>query len=224
MSVADAAIKATLAQALRMLTRAEIVDYSGHASARRTSDSFYVNSGASIRGTSTESDIVAIDGSGTLLEGEARPPLEFHIHAAIYRARPDVHAVVHAHPKWSTYLSMAGVAYRPVFGQGALLGAVPVISSPLSVNTAAAGERVAEVLGGGRAVLLRSHGAVVVVPDLVECFAMAVYLEENAHRQYMALQIGTPYVLTDEEQDVCRRSLGQPGLFRKAWDHHAAQL
>ena len=222
--MAEADVKSTLAQSIRMLTRAEIMDYSGHASVRRTSDSFYINSGASVRATLTDADIVAIDDDGTLVEGTARPPLEFHIHAAIYRARPDVSVVMHTHPKWSTYLTMTGVPYQPVFAQGVLLGPVPVLGNPLSVNTRPAGEKLASVLGDGRAVLLQSHGAVITGSDLIECFALAVYLEENAERQYMALQIGTPHVFTPEEQETCRRNLWSPGLFRKAWDHYATQL
>ena len=216
--------RAGLVDAVRMLARAGFIDHSGHGSVRRDDASFYINSGASVRSSLTEDDIVAVDGDGQLVEGAARPPLEFHIHAAVYRARPDVRAVLHTHPQWSTYLSMTGVACRPVFGQGALLGDVPVLDSPLSVNTRAAGDAVAAVLGDGPAVLLKSHGAVVVGGDLVEAFALAVYLEENAHRQYMALQIGEPYVFTAEERAACRTNLRSPALFRKAWDHYRGKL
>lgn len=188
----DAGDTGTLAEAIRMLARAEIIDHSGHCSARRDADSFYINSGASVRSTLTAADIVAVDLAGHLLEGAARPPLEFHIHSEIYRARPDVHAVMHTHPKWSTLLTMTGVPYRPVYGQGALLGDVPVMDSPLSVNTKAMGERLAATLGAGSAALLKSHGAVIVGASVLECFALTVYLEENAYRQYMAMQIGTP--------------------------------
>ena len=78
-----------------------------------TSDSFYINSGASVRGALTTDDIVTVDLDGNLVEGTARPPLEFHIHSEIYRARPDVQAVMHTHPRWSTFLTMAGAAYQP---------------------------------------------------------------------------------------------------------------
>jgi ribulose-5-phosphate 4-epimerase/fuculose-1-phosphate aldolase len=213
-----------LAEAIRMLAHADIIDHSGHGSARRDGRSFYINSGASVRATLSAADIVAVDLDGQLLEGTARPPLEFALHAEVYRARPDVQAVMHTHPRWSTFLTMVGVPVRPVFPQGALLGDVPVMDSPLSVNTRAMGERVAAALGPGPAVLLKSHGAVIVGAGLVECFALAVYLEENAYRQYMALQIGTPYVFSEAEQRACRERLRSPGLFQKAWDHYRARL
>jgi ribulose-5-phosphate 4-epimerase/fuculose-1-phosphate aldolase len=213
-----------LVDAIRMLTHADLIDYSGHCSARRDAESFYINSGASIRSTLTAEDIVAVDLDGELQEGTARPPLEFPLHAEIYRARSDVRVVMHTHPKWSTLLTMVGEPFRPVFPQGALLGDVPVLDSPLSVNTRDMGARAAAVLGGGPALLLKSHGAVIVGADIVECFALAIYLEENACRQYMAMQIGTPYVFSDAEQEACRARLGSPALFRKAWDHYRVKL
>ena len=119
---------------------------------------------------------------------------------------------------------MVGVPYKPVYGQGALLGDIPMMVSPLSINTEARGEQLATVLGRGPAVLIKSHGAVVVGADIVECFALAVYLEENASRQFMAMQIGEPYVFSDEEQQACRANLWSASLFRKAWDHYRSKL
>lgn len=218
------AVTSQLVDAIRMLTHADLIDYSGHASVRRDATSFYINSGASIRSTLTAADIVAVDFDGGLCEGDAKPPLEFPLHAEIYRVRGDVRAIVHTHPRWSTLLTMVGAPLRPVYPQGALLGDVRVLDSPLSINTREMGARLAGVLGSGPAALLKSHGAVVVGGDLVECFALAVYLEENASRQYLAMQIGTPYVLSQAEQDACRSRLGTPSLYRKAWDHFRAKI
>jgi len=134
--VSAAEIKQQLADAIRMLARADIVDHSGHGSARRDGESFYINSAASARGALTADDIVAVDLDGNLIEGSARPPFEFHIHSEIYRVRPAVHAVMHTHPRWSTFLTMIGAKYRAVYAQGALLGDdIPLVDSPLSVNT-----------------------------------------------------------------------------------------
>jgi L-ribulose-5-phosphate 4-epimerase len=213
-----------LVDAIRMLARANIVDHSGHGSARRDSESFYINSAASTRSALTAADLVAVDLDGGLVEGSARPPLEFHIHSEIYRVRPDVHAVMHTHPRWSTFLTMVGAPYRAVCAQGALLGDIPLLDSPVSVNTRPMGEKVAATLGSGPAVLLKSHGAVVVGSDIVECFALAAYLEENAYRQYMAMQIGNPYVFSQAEQQAFRETLWTPNLFRKTWDHYHSKL
>lgn len=217
-------IKQQLADAIRMLARAEIVDHSGHGSARRDGNSFFVNSGASTRGTLTADDIVAVDLDGRLVDGAARPPLEFPLHAEIYRTRPDVHAILHTHPRWSTVLTSVGAPYQVVCAQGALLGDVPVFDSPLSVNTREMGQQVAAALGRGSAVLLKSHGAVITAANVVECFALAAYLEENALRQYHAMQVGTPYVFSAAEQQIFRERLATPGLFKKTWDHYFSKL
>ncbi|MPY90011.1 MAG: class II aldolase/adducin family protein [Luteitalea sp.] len=219
-----AVVKQQLVDAIRMLARAGIIDHSGHGSVRRDGGSFYINSGASVRGALTADDIVTVDLEGALIEGSARPPLEFHIHSEIYRARPDVSAVMHTHPRWSTFLTMAGVAYKPVYAQGTLLGDVPLMDSPLSVNTRSMGEKLAATLGGGRAALLKAHGVVIAAADVVECFALAAYCEENAYRQYMAMQIGTPYVFSEAEQQACRENLWSRGLLKKAWDHYRSKL
>src|SRR5262249_19458932 len=112
------AIKQQLAEAIRMLARAEIVDHSGHGSGRRDRGSFFINSGASTRGTLTADDMGAIALEGAPVEGAPGPPLEFPLHSAIYRARPDVQAVLHTHPRWSTLLTMVGVGYQVVYAQG----------------------------------------------------------------------------------------------------------
>lgn len=217
-------MKQQLVDAIRMLERAGCIDHNGHCSARRDAGTFYINSGASVRGTLTVDDIVAVDLDGRLVEGTARPPLEFHIHSEVYRARPDVHAVMHTHPQWSTFLTMTGVPYKPVYAQGVLLGDIPLLDSPLSVNTRPMGERMVAALGNGPAVLLKAHGVVVVGTSIVECFALAAYVEENAYRQYMAMQIGEPYVFSADEQRACREKLWSSSLFQKTWDHYYSKL
>ncbi|PYR74825.1 MAG: class II aldolase family protein [Acidobacteria bacterium] len=166
-------IKQQLVDAIRMLEKAGYIDHNGHCSARRDENTFYINSGAAVRGALTADDIVTSDLAGNLVEGSARPPLEFHIHAEAYRARPDVNAVMHTHPQWSTFLTMTGTKYQPVYAQGVLLGDIPLMDSPLSINTKPMGEKMAQLLGNGPAVLLKAHGVVVVGADIIECFALA---------------------------------------------------
>ena len=217
-------IKQQLVDAIRMLERAGIIDHNGHCSARRDAGSFYINSGGAVRGALTVDDIVTVDLDGKLLEGNAKPPLEFHIHSEIYRARPDVHSVMHTHPQWSTFLTMTGVKYKAVYAQGVLLGDLPLMDSPLSVNTKPMGEKLVATIGNRPAALLKAHGAVTVGADIVEAFVLAAYLEENAYRQYMAMQIGEPYVFTESEQQACREKLWSANLFKKTWDHYYSKL
>jgi ribulose-5-phosphate 4-epimerase/fuculose-1-phosphate aldolase len=216
--------KERLVDAIRMLERAEIIDHNGHCSVRRDAASFYINSGASVRGALTVDDIVGVDLDGNLVEGADKPPLEFHIHSEVYRARPDINAVFHTHPKWSTFLTMTGHSYKHVYAQGVLLGDMPVMDSPMSINTKPMGEKMVAALGQRPALLLKAHGVVVVGADILECFALAAYVEENAYRQYMAMQIGEPYVFNEEERKACREKLWTPNLFKKTWDHYYSKI
>jgi L-ribulose-5-phosphate 4-epimerase len=213
-----------LIDAIHMLEAQGIIDFNGHASRRAGATSFAINSGRSVRCALGPGDIVTVDLDGRLLEGDDAPPQEYHIHSEIYRRRNEVGAIVHAHPKWSTFLTMTGRKVEPVFPQGALLGDLKMFDSPLSVSTQALGGRVADALADDRAILLRSHGTIVVGADIKEAFCLAVYLEENAYRQYMALSLGAPYVFGPEEIESCRRSLWNPHLFQKAWDYYRAKL
>jgi L-fuculose-phosphate aldolase len=219
------ALKQELVDAIRILERAEYIDHNGHCSARRDANSFFINSGASVRGTLTMEDIVTVDLEGKAIDGSnVKPPLEFPIHAEVYRARPKVKAVFHTHPQWSTYLTMTGVKQKVVYAQAALLGDMPVMNSPMSVSTKEMGEKMVAIMGENPVVLLKAHGVVAAGEDILECFAYAAYVEENARRQYMAMQIGKPYVFSEAEQEACRAKLRTPSLFKKTWDHYRSKI
>jgi len=94
------------------------------------------------------------------------------------------------------------------------------MDSPLSINTKPMGEKLVEHLGRGPAVPLKAHRVVVVGADIVEGFALAAYVEENAYWQYMVMQIGEPYVFSEAEQKASREKLWTPSLFKKTWDHY----
>src|SRR3954468_24919142 len=154
-------IKQELVDAIRMLEHAEYIDHNGHCSVRRDAGSFYINSGASMRACLTVEDIVAVDLDGNPVDGgNVKPPLEFPIHAEVYRARPTINAVFHTHPQWSTYLTMCGVEQKVVYAQASLLGDMPVMDSPMSVNTRPMGETMVAIMRENPVVLLKAHGVV----------------------------------------------------------------
>jgi ribulose-5-phosphate 4-epimerase/fuculose-1-phosphate aldolase len=218
-------LKQQLVDCIRMLEQQDIIDYNGHASIRLDDGTMLINAGNCQRSRLTVADICTIDADGQVIgAATGKPPLEFHLHAGIYRARPDVKAIVHAHPKWSTYLTMAGHAYAPVYAQGSLVFPVPLLDSPNSINNRAMADRLAATLADRPAALMKSHGAVTVGTSIVEAFVLASYMEENAHRQYMAMQIGQPYAFNDQELALCREKLWSPALFQRAWDHFHAKL
>ena len=215
--------KRQLALCLRMLERSEIIDYNGHASIRDGAN-MLINVGNAQRSQLTADDICTVDLDGNLIEGRGKPPLEFHLHAGIYKARPDVGAICHAHPKWSTYLTMTGHEYLPVFAQGTLVYPMPVLDTPNSINSLAMSDRLTSVLADRPAALMKSHGAVTVGADITEAFVMMNYLEENAERQYRALQIGKPFCFDEVQIAAARTKLHNAGLFQRTWDHHRAKL
>jgi ribulose-5-phosphate 4-epimerase/fuculose-1-phosphate aldolase len=220
----DTEPKQQLVDCIRMLEQSGIIDYNGHASIRLDGDRMLINTGSCQRSRLTVADLCTIDMEGHVIEGQGKPPLEFHLHAGIYRARADVGAVVHAHPKWSTFLTMVGASYQPVYAQGSLVYPMPVLDSPNSINNRPMADRLAATLGDRPAAMMKSHGAVTVGKDIVEAFVLASYMEENACRQYMALQIGKPYSFSEEERALCREKLWTPGLFKRTWDHYRAKL
>ena len=215
--------RSDLLTALRILEANGVIDFNGHASIRRDAGAL-INSGRSVRSRLTDDDLVMVDANGQGQPEADAPPMEVHLHAAIYRRRPDVGAVVHGHPIWSTLLSSTGTPYATVYPQGALVGSPPVYASPRSINTPEIGSQVAELLGDGGAVLMRAHGMVIAASDIRSATVLALYLEENARRQCLAAPLGKPYHFSPEEIETCRKGLNKPNLFAKAWDYYAAKL
>lgn len=216
--------KQMLADALSMMEAAQIIDFNGHLSARSGPDSMLINSGASVRSAMTPDDIVQIDLDGNLMGDGPVPPMEFHIHASIYRSRPDVDAVAHTHPVWSTLFSSVGKKVEPVIMQAAMLGQIQEFGQTASINTKMLGDEVARCLGAHRVAMLKSHGAVIAAEGILEVFVLSYYLEETAHRQYLASHLGSPAVLSSEEIEKIQKNLWKPHLLEKVWNYHHAKL
>ena len=221
----SAELRQQLADALSMMERAEVIDFNGHMSCRLPGTAnILINSGKSVRSNLSAADIIEIDLDGKPVGHDVVPPMEFHLHAAIYRARPDVNAVAHTHPVWSTLFSSAGEAVQPVTMQAAVMGPVQTFAKTASINQRPLAEELASALGPHRVIMLKSHGAVTVGADIVEAFVLAIYLEETAKRQYLTRAIGTPYVLSAAEVDTIGTNLRKPHLLKKVWDYHLGRL
>ena len=216
--------KQQIVRCIRMLERSDIIDYNGHASVRIGEQRMLINIGSCQRSQLTVDDICTIDFDGNLIEGNGKPPLEFHLHAGICKSRADVDAVIHAHPNWSTILSTAGQAYLPVYAQGSLVYPLPVLDSPDSINNPEMAKRLTDVLGDRPAVLMKAHGAATTGKSIIDAFVLINYLEDNAYRQYMSSQIGKPYAFSEKEIAMCREKLWNANLFKRTWDHFSAKL
>ena len=149
-------------------------------------------------------DMVECDLEGFLVGG--RPgltqPSEVKIHSSIYKARPDVGAVVHVHPRFTVLMSVLEVTLRPMCQEGANLVQKPLAVYPhmKTIQSDAEGEEVAGLLGDASAMLLRGHGAITVGKRPSDAVLAMAQLEEQARMNYLALAAvgsGHPF-LTDE--------------------------
>jgi L-fuculose-phosphate aldolase len=138
-------------------------------------------------------DVVMVDLDGRHLEdGDTDLHLETVLHTAVYRQRPDVGAVVHGHPMFATALA-ATTAELQMLSHDAVLfadGLPRYAASPDLVTSASEGAAVARALGGGRAVLLRNHGVLVVGTTIPWAVVTAATLERAAHIQALASGMG----------------------------------
>jgi HCOMODA/2-hydroxy-3-carboxy-muconic semialdehyde decarboxylase len=123
------------------------------------------------------------------------PVLERFIHAEIYRARPDVTAVVHGHTPSLLLFSSSNIPLRPLFaGPGFIGQQVPAFKNGDAgggVNNAELGPGLAQALGKSNAVLMRGHGVVVVAPSAVGLIQRAINLDTNAQLVAQLLAMAT---------------------------------
>jgi ribulose-5-phosphate 4-epimerase/fuculose-1-phosphate aldolase len=188
-----------------------VVDGFGHVSVRHPEASNRFLLARSIAPSLvTAADIMEFDLDGNPLDASGRTLyLERFIHSEIYRARPDVGAVVHSHSPAVVPFSVArDVPLRAVWHLGGVLGegcpvfeirAVAGPATDLLIRTAALGAALAESLGHGSVVLMRGHGCTVVGSTVRQAVFNAVYTEKSAALQSEAIRLGAVIYLTREE-------------------------
>lgn len=200
-----------LVAAHRVLYHQGLVDYLGHASVRLPgTDHVLIKPKHSPRvrglGTLTSADLVVIDLDGNPVAddpGIEIPPAERFIHTEIYRARPDVTAVVHTHQPAATLLGVMGAQMRPVLHVPSVLtdgGRVASWPCPLLVTSPDLGRDLAKTLGDHRLCHLQGHGLVSVAGDLRAATLAAVAAEQLAAANLDILRCGyEPRVITLDE-------------------------
>ena len=219
----------------RILAREEVVDAYGHVSVRnpQAPERFFLAHSKSPALIEAD-DIVEHTLDGQAWKKESRPLyLERFIHAAIYEARPEVVAVVHAHAEDVLPFTITKPALRPVIHSGAFIGAeVPVWDiadqfgerTNLLVTDMAQGRDLAKRLGANNVALMRGHGFAAAARSLIDVVRMSVYLPRNARVQYKAMQLGAPKPLSLGE--IQARAAG-PGYkphspeTQRAWQYWA---
>jgi len=153
-------------------------------------------------------DIMEFDLDGNVQGGDARAPyLERFIHGAIYKARPDVHAVVHSHSPSVIPFGVTGGALRPVYHMSGFLGAgAPIFEireaggmTDMLIRDNALGDALARTLGPRAVALMRGHGSVAVGGSIQQVVYRAIYTEMNARLQMEAARLGAITFLAPEE-------------------------
>jgi L-fuculose-phosphate aldolase len=140
-----------------------------------------------------------LDGS---FDSGLRPSSEWRFHLDILRARPDVKAVVHAHPPFSTMLAIMGLEIPPVHYMIACAGGDTIRCAPYATyGTQELSEHAVKALEGRSACLLAHHGMIAVGPSLSKAMWLAVEVEALARQYHGCLQIGTPPLLSKSEID-----------------------
>jgi len=185
----------------RILSREEVVDAYGHVSVRHPDnpDHFLIARSLAPELVGPE-DIVELDLDGQPVREESRSLyLERFIHAAIFAARRDVMAVVHAHAEDTLPFGItAGTKLRPVIHSGSFIGSeVPVWdiadgfgdTNLLVINMAQAMD-LAKCLGASSVALMRGHGFAAAARSLIEAVRLSVYLPRNARALMRAKQLG----------------------------------
>ena len=208
-NAADRALVDKLVLANRILYRKGVVDGFGHVSARHDqSPQHFLLARSMAPALVRRDDILAFDLDG--MAQDARSPrvyLERFIHAEIYRARPDVHAVVHSHSPSVIPFGATRQPLRPIFHMSGFLGEGAALfdiretagDTDMLISNSALGVALAKALGEKSAVLMRGHGSTVVGVSIEQAVYRAIYAEVNARLQSDAMRLGEINFLTPAE-------------------------
>lgn len=226
-------VRRELVLASHILAKRQVVDGFGHVSARDPDDAgAFLISRSLAPALVGDADLMLVDLDGVPIDDARTPFLERFIHAAIYRARPDVMAVAHSHsPSVIPFGMVPEAPLRPTFHMcGFLGGGAPVFeirdhagaASDLLIRSAGLGAALAEILGEGTTVLMRGHGATVVGASLRQAVFHAVYLEINARVQLQAAALGPAIFLNVAE--AASAAATNDGQIDRAWDLWAREV
>jgi ribulose-5-phosphate 4-epimerase/fuculose-1-phosphate aldolase len=207
---ASPALVAELVTGNHILFHEKVVDAFGHISVRHDKDpTRFLLSRHRAPGLVSAADIVTHDFDGNPLDGGADVRLygERFIHGEIYRARPDVMAVVHCHAPQLIPFGATRSALKPLYHMSGFLGqGVPIFEirdtggmTDMLIRTSALGVALARSLADKPMVLMRGHGATMVGNSVPQVVYRSIYSALNAALQAEAVRLGEPIFLEREE-------------------------
>ena len=171
--------------------RQYIVASEGNLSCRIDSKNILITRSGVCKGELTPNDLIKVSLEKRTASGKQKPSTEIQMHLGVYRQRPDVKAVVHAHPPYAISLSLAGIALdKPYTPESVLLlGAVPTAAYGRP-STSQVAESIQEYLKKTDIILLERHGSLTVGSTLQEAFEKLEILENTARIVWLARQSG----------------------------------
>jgi L-ribulose-5-phosphate 4-epimerase len=172
----------------------------GNVSARDPDSGLVAIKPSGVRyGELTADRMVVVDLDGQIVEGTLKPSSDTASHLYIYRHRPDIHGVVHTHSRYATAFAAVGrpipvylTAQADEFG-----GEIPCAGFAF-IGDDSIGSLVVDGIGRSRAILLKNHGVFTIGSSARSAVKSAVMVEDVAATVFLALQLGTPEVLSDE--------------------------
>ncbi|HZP75302.1 MAG TPA: class II aldolase/adducin family protein [Pseudolabrys sp.] len=202
-----------LVAASRILADHGLLDGWGHVSVRHDKDpNHYLMSRGLSADLVTTKDIIEFDLDSRPVDTHGLPLsamfTERYIHGEIYKARPDVVAVVHTHAPSLIPFGVTGVALKPMYHRSAFIAfGIPVFEireragmTDMLIRNAALGKNLADALGDHPAVLMRGHGAAIVGPSLPRVVGRTIFLALNASLQAEAMKMNAPITYMDLEE------------------------
>jgi ribulose-5-phosphate 4-epimerase/fuculose-1-phosphate aldolase len=221
-----------LVYANRILADQGVFDAFGHVSVRHDKNpAQFLLSRNLAPALVTAKDILVHDLDGNPLDaGDRKPYLERFIHAAIYRARPDVSAVVHSHSPSIIPFGITNTPLRPVYHMSAFLGAgTPLFEirqtagmTDMLIRDNKLADALAKSLRENSVVLMRGHGDTVVANSIPQVVYRAIYTEMNARLQAQAAALGPINFLSAEE--AAKAAAANDGQVLRPWELWKARI
>lgn len=185
----------------RVYNRGMVASNDGNFSVKLNENEFLCTPTGVSKGFMTPEYICKVDAQGNTLEANEgfRPSSEIKMHMRIYQERPDVQAVVHAHPMYATTFAIAGISLTEKIMPEAVifLGEVPLAKygTPSTVEIP---DSIMPYLQDYDAVLLENHGALSYGDSLLAAYHKMESVEFYAQLLYQTKMIGGPQILSDE--------------------------
>ena len=201
----------------RIYDKGMVASNDGNISVKLNDNEFLCTPTGVSKGFMTPEYICKVDADGKVLEANPgfKPSSEIKMHMRVYKERPDVNAVVHAHPMYATGFAIAGIPLtQPIMPEAVIsLGAVPIAEYG-TPSTEEIPDAISKYLQSYDAVLLENHGALSFSDSLLNAYHKMESVEFYAKLLYIANQLGGPKELSQSQVErlyEIRRQFGMTG-------------